>query len=192
MQRLEDWIAIYDNAIPDDFCDKCISIFEDAHNVKGAYKEYWRRCVEFIALDSTSLWDQLKSLIKTYYDRYRCEHKCGTLHFANTIEAPNMYRYDVDPNNPNIFNTHSDNWNCPTSSRQVSVIIYLNDVAEGGSTNFTDLNIQVAPKKGRMLFFPSFYNYMHKGEAPISNTKYIIVTWIHFDGNGHAYRVHKM
>lgn len=192
MKRLEDWIAVYDNAIPGDFCDQCMNLFEDINTTKGKYTEYWRRCVEYNKVDSTILWEQLKLLIKIAYDKYRHEHNCGILNFANVLEAPNMYRYDVDPNNPNIFNTHSDNWNYPTSSRQISVIIYLNDVAEGGATNFIDLDVSVTPKKGRILMFPSFFNYMHKGEAPVSNSKYIIVTWIHFDGNSHAYRVHKM
>ena len=192
MNTLEDWIAIYDNAIPDDFCDKCIALFEDLNTTKGAYTEYWRRCIEYSKMDSSFLWEELRLLIKTNIHKYRNEHNCGVLNCANIVEAPNMYRYDVNPDQPNIFNTHSDNWNFPTSSRQLSVIIYLNDVSEGGSTNFVDLNVQVTPKKGRMLIFPSFFNYMHKGEAPISNSKYIIVTWIHFDGNGHAYRVHSM
>ena len=192
MNKLEDWIAIYDNAIPDEFCDECITLFEDSNTRKSEHTAYWRRCSEFSQIDSSNLWNQLRSLIKNTYDKYRNEHNCGVLNSANMIEAPNVYRYDVDADKPNIFNTHSDNWNFPTATRQLSVIIYLNDVAEGGETNFVDLNIQVAPKKGRILLFPSFFNYMHKGEAPVSNSKYIIVSWIHFDGNGHAYRVHSL
>jgi len=193
MSKLEDWIAIYDGAIPVDFCDAWITLFEDANIQKGEYKETWRRCQEFSKVDSTPLWEQLKELIKHNYNRYRNEYSCGVLNYANTLEAPNMYRYDVDPDNPNIFNFHADCWNFPTSSRQVSIIIYLNDVQEGGTTFFSDLNLRVAPKKGRILFFPSFYTFIHKGEAPISNSKYIIVTWVHFDSEGkpHAYRVHK-
>lgn len=112
--------------------------------------------------------------------------------FVNTIEAPNVFRYDVDPDHPNFFHPHADSWSCPTATRQVSIIIYLNDVQVGGATTFTDLKISVTPKKGRILFFPSFYNYTHMGEAPSSNAKYIIVSWIHFDGQGHAYRVHQL
>ena len=63
---------------------------------------------------------------------------------------------------------------------------------EGGSTTFTEFGINCQPKKGNMLIFPSFYLFTHKGSAPISNDKYIIVSWLHFDGDRHAYRVHKL
>lgn len=189
--RLEDWIAIYDNAIPSEFCEQYITLFEDDNIQKGGHNEYWRRCKELSVIDSTHLWEPLKVFIRQNYDRYKREHPGGILNAANTLEAPNMFRYDVDSEKPNIFNNHADAWNIPTSTRQLSVIIYLNDVEEGGETRFVDLNINVKPKKGRILFFPSFFNYVHRGEAPVSNSKYIIVSWIHFDGQGHAYRVHK-
>lgn len=192
MKKLEDWIAIYDDAIPTEFCDELIKLFEDPKIQKGEHKEYWRRCKELATLDHTHLWETLKNVIKQNYDKYRQEHPGGVLNFANILESPNMYRYDVDIDNPNVFNNHADCWNFPTATRQVSVIIYLNDVSEGGATNFVDLAVNVAPKKGRVLLFPSFYNYIHRGEAPISNSKYIIVSWLHFDGTGHAYRVHRL
>lgn len=192
MTTLKDWIAIYDSVIPDELCEQCISLFENDNIEKGCHKEQWRRCIELTTLDSTPLWEQIKSIIKQQYDIYRREHSQGVLNWANTLEAANMYRYDVDVDNPNLFNSHADSWNMPTSSRQLSVILYLNDVTDGGATNFINLDLSVAPKKGRIIMFPPFYNFIHKGEPPISNSKYIIVSWIHFDGSGHAYRVHKM
>jgi prolyl 4-hydroxylase len=184
-----DWISVYDDAIPAEFCDECISLFNNPDSTKGEHVEWWRRCKEFTTIDHTPLWEKLKSHIKQNYDRYRNEHQSGVLNSANTLESPNLFRYDVNVDNPNIFNWHADSWNFPTATRQVSVIIYLNDVMEGGETSFKDR--KVAPKKGRVLMFPSFFNYIHRGEAPISNSKYIIVAWIHFDGQGHAYRVHQ-
>lgn len=39
--------------------------------------------------------------------------------------------------------------------RRATVLVYLNDVAEGGSTRFDKLGIDVRPKKGQcLLFFP--------------------------------------
>jgi len=192
MSKLSDWITIYENAIPEVFCDECMNLFNIPSIVKGSYSEYWRRYQEFPSIDQTPLWDTLKEIIKTNYEKYKKERGSSVLNFSNTIEAPNMLRYVVNPETPNIFNLHADNWNIPTATRQVSIILYLNDVNEGGCTFFPDLNIRIRPKKGQILFFPSFFNYMHMGEAPLSNSKYIIVSWVHFDGQGHAYRVHKI
>lgn len=116
---------------------------------------------------------------------------CPTLSFVKKIESPNIMRYNIndEERGDNFFNEHSDNWSMETASRQISLILYLNDVEEGGSTTFTKLDKSVKPKKGSILMFPSFYLYHHKGEAPISNNKYIIVVWLHFDGVGHKFRV---
>lgn len=193
MDKLTDWISVYDDAIPSSFCDQCIELFENPNTHKGEFKESWRRCKELVSLDSTNLWTTLKDIIKTYYNKYKTEHSSASvLYNINTVEAPLMFRYDVNNDTPNIFNDHSDNWNLPTSTRQVSIILYLNDVEQGGGTNFTHLNLNVKPKKGSILFFPSFYNFVHRGDAPLSNSKYIIVTWLHYDGNSHTYRVHKL
>lgn len=43
----------------------------------------------------------------------------------------------------------------------MTLYLYLNDVEEGGGTNFDKLNITVIPKRGRALLWPSV-----KSEAP--------------------------
>jgi prolyl 4-hydroxylase len=73
-----------------------------------------------------------------------------------------------------------------TASRQVSVIVYLNDVTEGGETSF-DAGTAVEPRAGRVLVFPSSFCFQHRGNPPVSNSKYVLVAWLHFDGTGHAY-----
>lgn len=188
----KEWITTYDDVISSEFCDKCISLFNDPSSAKGEHKEYWRRCKEYTSLDASPLWNELKSIIKQSYDRYRKEHASGVLNYANFLEAPNMFRYDPNPETPNIFNDHADCWNFPTATRQISIILYLNDVEEGGGTTFPKLEVSIKPKRGRILLFPSSFTYIHRGDAPISNPKYIIVSWFHFDGQGHAYRVHKL
>lgn len=189
--KLADWVAVYDDAFSEEFCDKCIALFNDPNTRKGEHTAPWRRCFEMTLFDQTAMWGEFVNVVKHHYDRYRGEHPDGVLNYANQLEAANIFRYDVDPESPNIFNFHADAWNYPTATRQVSIIVYLNDVDDGGATFFKDLDLRVQPKRGRILLFPSFFNFIHKGEAPISNSKYIIVSWIHFDGQGHAYRVHK-
>ena len=77
---------------------------------------------------------------------------------------------------------HCDAWNVPSATRLVSVVIYLNTVKEGGETIFPNLDLKVAPKRGRMLFFPSSFVYPHKAVTPISSVKYAIVTWLCLEG----------
>ena len=66
-----------------------------------------------------------------------------------------------------------------------TVLVYLNDVEDGGCTRFNKLGITVAPKKGdACLFFPAdasgqFDERMeHEGEAPRAE-KWIGRIWVH-------------
>ena len=55
--------------------------------------------------------------------------------------------------------------------------IFLNDVEEGGETEFLYHSMRVKPKKGSMLLFPASFTHTHRGNPPISNTKYIATGW---------------
>jgi hypothetical protein len=60
---------------------------------------------------------------------------------------------------------------------------YLNDVDEGGETEFeSDENnlFTVKPKCGRIVVFPPMWTFPHRGKKPISNPKYILSTYLHY------------
>jgi prolyl 4-hydroxylase len=190
MSRLSDWIRVYDDGIPEDLCDRFISKIND--DPSFTLNETWRKCTGYSNIDSSSDWDYFKLVIKTLFDRYKSDVNCNGLNHVGFIEAPNVFKYDSSSAEEEHFNYHADTWDMSTASRQLSIIAYLNDVEEGGETDFVDLNISVKPKRGRVLFFPPFYTYQHQGNPPVSNDKYIVVTWLHFRGVGHTYRVHPL
>jgi len=55
---------------------------------------------------------------------------------------------------------------------------YLNDVEEGGETEFLHQQIKVKPKKGRLVIWPVGFTHTHRGNKPISNDKYTVATWL--------------
>jgi predicted 2-oxoglutarate/Fe(II)-dependent dioxygenase YbiX len=63
-----------------------------------------------------------------------------------------------------------------TRNRYYTVLCYLNDDFEGGSTQFPALRYSVAPQSGKAILFPS--SYLHCGEPVTSGEKYILVSWI--------------
>tara|TARA_Y100000593_G_C4250524_1_gene306930 strand:- start:3 stop:821 length:819 start_codon:yes stop_codon:yes gene_type:complete len=78
---------------------------------------------------------------------------------------------------------HYSGWHCeysPSSleqaSRSLIYLFYLNDVEEGGETEFYNQKIKVKPKAGRLVIFPAYFTHIHKGHVPISNDKYIITS----------------
>ena len=61
--------------------------------------------------------------------------------------------------------------------RMFTFIWYLNDVYEGGETEF--INFKIIPEKGKLLIFPATFVFPHCGNIPISDDKYILTGWIY-------------
>jgi hypothetical protein len=58
------------------------------------------------------------------------------------------------------------------------VMAYLNTVTDGGKTNFPYFDISVQPSKGTIVIWPAGMPYLHYGETPISEHKFIMTTWL--------------
>jgi len=185
---MTDFLKIYENAIPDDLCNQLIDFFENNPDKTFKFDHDWRRslCMNMPNNVPKELLSKINNIIRNYFDKYKSEVSSnggsGTLSFCNNLESPNFLKYNNNSDKPNHFNMHSDNWSSDSSTRQISVILYLNDVVGGGETVFPYYNINVGPQKGKILMFPSFFNYSHYAAEPKSNPKYVIVTWIHFSG----------
>ena len=79
---------------------------------------------------------------------------------------------------------HEDNGTQhPHTYRSHVVMFYLNDVLEGGETEFHNQQLKVKPEKGKVVIFPAYWTHLHKGHIPISGDKYICNFWI-LKGNG--------
>jgi hypothetical protein len=68
----------------------------------------------------------------------------------------------------------------PTSSRLLAYTLYLNDVEEGGETEYLYLHRRIKPKAGTLAIFPAGFTHTHRGNPPLSNTKYIMTGWVEF------------
>lgn len=65
--------------------------------------------------------------------------------------------------------------------RVVLYMFYLNDVDEGGETEFYYQERKLKPKKGTMVIAPAGFTHSHRGNKPISGDKYIATSWIMFN-----------
>ena len=64
--------------------------------------------------------------------------------------------------------------------RSGAYILYLNDVPEGGETEFLYQRLRVSPKEGTLVIFPASYTHTHRGNPPLRGSKYIMTGWIEF------------
>ncbi|MCL1065479.1 2OG-Fe(II) oxygenase [Shewanella olleyana] len=65
--------------------------------------------------------------------------------------------------------------------RVVLYMYYLNDVEQGGETEFYYQGKSVKPKKGTMVIAPAGFTHTHRGNTPKSHDKYIATSWIMFN-----------
>ena len=90
------------------------------------------------------------------------------------------------------YNPHHDyiphHTDLPSGVRILTFFLYLSDVEEGGQTKFNSLKLEITPKKGRALLWPSVKNdtpnnkeprTMHEARPVIKGKKYAANLWIH-------------
>lgn len=181
------FIKIYENAIPDNLCDELVNYYNS--NNSARFDLDWRKCGCISLYTDNILYNSIVNYIKQYYDKYRNDITndggASTTYGISKLELPNIFKYIYNSDNPEFFSCHADAWNFDSSSRQISIIIYLSDVEEGGETYFPLYKINVKPKKGRLLIFPSSFCFMHEGCKVIKGEKYIMVSRLHFNGQTH-------
>lgn len=89
------------------------------------------------------------------------------------------------------FGWHCDAFNPVSNARVLAVILYLNDVAEGGETQFSawradglprttadEEMLAVRPEAGTAIWFPPGFEFEHRGCTPRSSRKAIITSFI--------------
>jgi hypothetical protein len=62
-------------------------------------------------------------------------------------------------------------------------MVYLNDVLDGGETEFLYQSRRVKPREGRVVIFPVQWTHTHRGNPPLSGEKYIATSWLHLNDN---------
>lgn len=92
-----------------------------------------------------------------------------------------MQRYD---NTGHYMKWHYERTS-DTYNRCLAYLTYLNDVPNGGETEFKYLGLRFKPEKGKTIIFPADWTHTHRGNRPIgTNTlKYIATGWYLSDMN---------
>ena len=89
----------------------------------------------------------------------------------------NLQKYNKDGH---FSGVHSERTSLTTLHRLFAWMTYLNDVEDGGITNFSHFKIDIKPEIGKTLIWPSEWTHAHSGGVVKSGNKYIITGWMHF------------
>ena len=75
---------------------------------------------------------------------------------------------------------HSERSNLKSSNRLFAWMTYLDNVEDGGTTNFLHYDIKIKPEIGKTLIWPAEWTHAHSGEILNSGEKHIITGWMNF------------
>jgi hypothetical protein len=188
----DDFVGIFDDYFSDQFCDGIIDLFEWRLENSKTFERTEQKHIKDDAattLNPASIeqmsfgMDNVGSFLYEFNDVFW--NQCYS-------EYTNKYSTLTDYSNHSIFTYKVQKtlpgqgyhvWHCEDCnnfySKRIGVyILYLNDVAEGGETEFLYLKKRVEPRKGRLVIFPPNFPWTHRGNPPLSNEKYILTGWV--------------
>jgi hypothetical protein len=189
--NLDRFIYYKNNAFTDVFCDSMVDLFDKREATNNVNVGQMASGLNLDVKNSTEV--DLRGIVdNSFYEvinDHLSNHYLGTLPFTDkynpdsrvlgnptNYEVCQIQKYKKGSGHYNAWHVEVDG---PESCiRPFSMIIYLNDVDNGGETSFLYTGNKVKPRKGGLLIFPSAFPFVHRGEVPISNDKYIIATWL--------------
>jgi len=180
------YVQWFDGALDPDLCRRMIDSFDQLarfqmRNSRGAIKALqssaWTE-LNVSKVADASFEALFREQVFEYLARYN-ERVRLTLPIPQRARLENLRIKRYLATEGDRFEPHFDalDYSC---NRYLVFLWYLNDVAEGGETEFCDLGLRVEARAGRLLMFPPYWMYQHAGLPPRSNDKYIISTYLLF------------
>jgi len=183
---LSDYVVTFENSLDRSFCDQLIFQFESMQN-----RWYRGGSAQSSSLAESS-WNELNistladdafkgfflKKIELYLSKYNELLKLARpVPLRPRYEDLRIKKYSTATDDK--FQPHFDATDVHPL-RYLVFLWYLNDVAEGGETEFCDINVRVQARVGRLLIFPPYWMFQHAGLPPRSNDKYILSTYLLF------------
>lgn len=96
------------------------------------------------------------------------------------VTAFQVQKYDhVDHGGYHYF--HIESSSARSMRRVMAYIVYLNDITEGGETEFLHQGLRVKPETGKLAVFPAYFTHVHRGNPVLSKQdKYILTGWMEY------------
>lgn len=192
-----DFIGMVPDAVPKKVCKKIIDAYHhldslketvpgkvggannQAETIKAAKNS---RDVELGAYHSyRDLLFEVNTYLQKSYNTYMEKYwQIGQYLGRHDVTAWQIQRYDAKENG-GYHHFHIENSGVHNMRRVTSYILYLNDIDEGGETEFLHQAIRVKPETGKIVIFPAYFTHVHRGNPVLSNQdKYIMTGWMEY------------
>ena len=191
MEISNDGIAVIDGVFSDEYCQKIIEYFEQCKALNASWdrsaeaKEMYKQdesCnlndYRFFSRDNSFLLAEFNNIF--FSECYAAYIKRFSV--LDDMMKHGIYTYKIQKTLP-TQGYHI--WHCEVDGaercrRLATYILYLNDVDQGGETEFLYLSRRIKPKAGRLVIFPAGYIHTHRGNPPLTGEKYILTGWLEF------------
>jgi hypothetical protein len=191
--EFKDFIGIYENAFTKRECEDTIKLFENYHKTGYTYSRLGESNSILNMKDDTAVnispsieldWDP--GFISSFHSRfYDYIYPLYNLQYPvlQSLKKHKSKYIKIQKTSP-TQGYHV--WHCEhdagegVNNRLLSWILYLNDVEEGGETEFLYQSLRFKPKTGTFVLFPAHFTHTHRGNPPLSGVKYIATGWIEF------------
>ena len=189
-----DFIYYKEKGLSKEKCNLIIDLFnkeEDQFNVlpgligpnAGRVDEKMKKCVEIY--NKLSEENEYNGIFLDELEKTLNEYKKEHPFIEKGISAwriNNIYKIQKYKPGEAYFELHCEtNCSIESSVNQILVwMIYLNDVTDGGYTEFPSQNKLLQPKSGSIIIWPSYWTHPHRGITSKTQTKYIMTGWWSF------------
>ena len=190
----DDFVGIFDGVFPAEYCQNWINHFDKVDaagmsysRVQGMNRPSHINKDQAIDFDNCSIYtnEELKVECKDFNTGFW--NACYPLYaekysILREYESHKIYKIKIQKTVPGggYHVWHSEDAGVLFRDRLLVFILYLNDVEEGGETEFLYLHKRVKPKTGRLLIWPAGFTHTHRGNPPLKGSKYIITGWVEF------------
>lgn len=188
VNKLSNFIAgwyIEDTTLCDDIIDyfrtrgkKNVGYFATANNT---IIDKSRKDSTDALLDDNSLYDRYLRQLKSVTDEYKKIYSYCDVNMSpwGLNQRPNIQYYKSPAGGYHQW--HTERAGHPTAAnRHLVYMTYLNDVTDGGETEWYYQQVKIKPEKGLTVIWPTDWNFTHKGNSSATQDKYIITGWFYF------------
>ena len=188
--NITNFIGVYDNYITKEECNKAIKLFEDQDKFNQTMNRLssenqsilQKQDQQYFAgsFNINVWWEELKTMMVNFDIAWN--------HYAKNTGALNAYDTKFYFTGLKIQKTLPTEgyhvWHIEhgkgfeNEPRAFVFSIYLNDIEDGGETEFLHFSKRVKPKTGRIVIWPAAFPYVHRGNPPLSGKKYILTSWM--------------
>lgn len=178
--QLSDLVRIFPGVIDPATCSQLTTGFDERseHHVRHDDGGF-----QFTELNITQHWPEAHEAVfralVPQFEAYSRDLAIGPHQWPDELafEELRIKRYEAGRDE---FPEHVDVMDHPSARRFLAALLWLNDVRDGGETDFPLWRQALKPSAGSLLLFPPLWPWLHAGRRPLSGPKYILTTYLHY------------